>query len=468
MKLETHLDRLGGLAAGLCLDAGIRVEASEGKWCYDPVRRIIRVGGPDLTDRGADYCAGVLAHEVGHYHISRYHLLSVAFPSAIVLSHVLNGIEDPRVNTWIRRRYPGTAAWYDRLTDLDALSPCEVPLPGVVRFALESAREEYIGWQPAASVGPVPPLVESALDQTRAARQRYARQVPSPDREPHLSGARLVDRYSSIVDPMLGDMVPGGLLTPWEQAVRISAAQALELARQDILPVAECLWQADVDRLARYLESEPRRATLGRSALGGAQPGVLARLVFEAFGDDPGAVLPEPDRLDLARQVLDAWLTHVRSADTGRLGARPLMGREVDEKVRTQAAMEACDRACRLVSHQTDRLVRELEEVLLPRRRLAARSGYSSGARLDLRRTMAFAADVRLHDRLWSRPTIPRRRDTAFLLLVDLSGSMRGDKTEAALAGTWLLARSLGRLEVPFAVRLPGRAGAVVPLRHDH
>jgi cobalamin biosynthesis protein CobT len=53
---------------------------------------------------------------------------------------------------------------------------------------------------------------------------------------------------------------------------------------------------------------------------------------------------------------------------------------------------------------------------------------------------------------LWARSTIPRRRDTAFLLLVDLSGSMRGDKTEAALAGTWLLARSLSRLEVPFAI----------------
>jgi cobalamin biosynthesis protein CobT len=54
------------------------------------------------------------------------------------------------------------------------------------------------------------------------------------------------------------------------------------------------------------------------------------------------------------------------------------------------------------------------------------------------------------------------RRDTAFLLLVDLSGSMRGDKTEAALAGTCLLARSLGRLEVPFAIY--GFQDVLIPL----
>jgi nitric oxide reductase activation protein len=113
---------------------------------------------------------------------------------------------------------------------------------------------------------------------------------------------------------------------------------------------------------------------------------------------------------------------------------------------------DTCDRAQLLVADQVDRLVRELEDLLLPRRRLGMRPGYPSGRRLDLRRAMAFESDARLYDRLWSRPTIPRRRDSAFLLLVDLSGSMRGEKTEAALAGTWLMAATLSRLEVPFAV----------------
>jgi hypothetical protein len=449
--LESHLERLGGLAAGLCLDAGVRVEASEGRWCYDPVRRVIRVGKPDLLERGADYCAGVLAHEVGHYHISRYHLIRAEFPSRVALAIVLNGIEDPRVNTWIKRRYPGTTRWYERLTDLDALQPCVVPLPATVRFALESAREELIDWQPADAVGPVPEEVLAALEATRAARRRFAELLPPDSLLPTLLGDRLAERYRSVVEPVLNDTLAGGLLTAWEKTVRISVAESMELARSDILPVAARLWQSDVDRLARHLEAEPRRATVARAALSAGPLGVLGRLVHDAFREEPAPAAPTVERIELARQVLECWLEQVRSADTGRLAARPLMGPVSDSEIKARVA-DSCDKAQALVADQIDRLAREIEEVLLPRRRLGMRGGYPSGRRLDLRRAMAFDADVRLHDRLWSRPTIPRRRDSAFLLLVDLSGSMRGEKTDAALAGTWLLAGSLARLEVPFAI----------------
>ncbi len=136
-------------------------------------------------------------------HVSRYHLLRVEFPSRIGLASVLNGIEDPRVNTWIRRRYPGTAAWFERLTRMDALEPCAVPLPGLVRFALESAREELLGWQPAEVVGPVPAEVGEALDETRAARQRYAELLPPASRLPDLPGRDLAERYAGVVEPLL-------------------------------------------------------------------------------------------------------------------------------------------------------------------------------------------------------------------------------------------------------------------------
>src|SRR5262245_11264409 len=209
MSFELHLQRLGGLAAGLCLDAAVRVEASEGRWCYDPVRRVISVGKPDLAGRGPDYCAGVLAHEVGHYHVSRYHLITADFPSRAALSMVLNGIEDPRVNTWMRRRYPGTAAWYELLTEHDALEPCAAFMPSCVRFALESAREELIDWRPADAVGPVPAEVLSALDLTRAARRRFAETLPPASMLPELSAEKLTDRYRAAVQPVLAETPAG-------------------------------------------------------------------------------------------------------------------------------------------------------------------------------------------------------------------------------------------------------------------
>src|ERR1700678_2212148 len=120
---DSELERLSSLAAGLCLDARVRLEAGKGGLRYLPERRVIRVDRRDLEHKGAIYCAGVLAHEVGHFHISRYHLFRVPFPSEQVLGQVLNGIEDPRVNTWVQRRYPGTPPWFRLLGDVDGRTP---------------------------------------------------------------------------------------------------------------------------------------------------------------------------------------------------------------------------------------------------------------------------------------------------------------------------------------------------------
>src|SRR5262249_49054175 len=90
--------------------------------------------------------------------------------------------------------------------------------------------------------------------------------------------------------------------------------------------------------------------------------------------------------------------------------------------------------------------------LLKPRKRLRESSGHPSGHRLDMRRVMSFDADPRTWDKLWRRKNIPDRFNTAISLLVDLSGSMRGPKTDAAVAGTVLLAQTLHRLQVPFAV----------------
>ena len=111
---------------------------------------------------------------------------------------------------------------------------------------------------------------------------------------------------------------------------------------------------------------------------------------------------------------------------------------------------------------QVDHLVTRVEEILRPRRRLRVRDGYPSGTRISLARLMQFEADPRHYTTLWSRTSLPERRDAAVLLLVDLSGSMRGDKTQAALLGTILLAETCTRLGVPCGVY--GFQDEVIPL----
>jgi cobalamin biosynthesis protein CobT len=110
------------------------------------------------------------------------------------------------------------------------------------------------------------------------------------------------------------------------------------------------------------------------------------------------------------------------------------------------------DRAMARVAGQLHHLTSALEDLLRPRRRLHETAGYRSGHRLDLRRVMSFEADPRQWDKLWRRKSIPDRHQTAVSLLVDLSGSMSGPKTDAAQAGTVLMAEALHRLQIPFAI----------------
>jgi len=70
----TSAARLGALASGLALDAGIRIEVARGEWSWDSARLVLTVAEEELRTRGTEHCAGVVAHEVGHYFISRYTL----------------------------------------------------------------------------------------------------------------------------------------------------------------------------------------------------------------------------------------------------------------------------------------------------------------------------------------------------------------------------------------------------------
>ena len=65
---------------------------------------------------------------------------------------------------------------------------------------------------------------------------------------------------------------------------------------------------------------------------------------------------------------------------------------------------------------------------------------------------MAYAADPRRSIDFYVRTTAPTRRSAAFLLLIDLSGSMSGPKIVGAIDGARLFAETLSRLGIPFSI----------------
>jgi hypothetical protein len=453
---------LSALAAGLCQDAGIGVELGP-RWAWDAARRVLIVAETDLRSRGADWCAAVLAHEVGHYFVTRHHLFAVPFPLPEALPVLMNGLEDPRANAWIVGRYPGTARWLARLDE----EPPPDPVPAFLAFCRECAREPLRDWRPS---GREAALVAEALAETRDARRRYAQTLPPTDLTLPPE-ADLLDRYRAEVWPAVATRDVPSLV---EMLTRLRALEALRIAREEILPVAARLLLQDVEQLRRYLDSGPDRRAEAERSLSSGDRSAVQRMVSEAQSQSGSACEPKPGSQEVAKRMLGACCKCSSASEQPGIAGRPLIapssappvgqcempGRGLPDpgaeapppRLRLPPATSTYDRALNRVAGQLHHLTSVLEDLLRPKRRLHETAGFRSGHRLDLRRVMAFEADPRQWDKLWRRKSIPDRHQTVVSLLVDLSGSMHGPKTDAAQAGTVLMAEALHRLGIPFAI----------------
>ena len=466
---------LAVLASALCLDAGIHLEVRGERWSYDPIRRTLSVSEPSLRDNGRDWCAGRLVNEIGHYWLTRHDLFSVDFPSVPIAQAILDALEDGRVNGWMAARYPGSRDWLAEV-HRGADAPVAQPLPLVLWFCLECALEPGRGWAPAPH--PVPDPVRRALDQTRAARQAYSRirpateigQVTDPDLRLH---------WAERVRPqLLWGMWPPAA---YEAEVQLRALDALELAEDEILPAAEALLGEDRERIEQWLSAQPMECQRLQERIEAGE----AQAAFEAACAHAGAPCPcSGEAREMAMRLLEAMQGQQRGAEAGAAGqfrrvvhsnpfegfgeaGRPAFAPPPPRRLTLQPAIRTDYNEARLaVANQIEQLVRLLERILRPRQRLRMKSGYPSGRRVDLRRLMAFEADPRRYNELWSRSSIPERRRVVFSLLIDLSGSMRGDKCKAALLGTVLMAETLARLQVPFAIN--GFQDVLIPFSPFH
>ena len=97
-------------------------------------------------------------------------------------------------------------------------------------------------------------------------------------------------------------------------------------------------------------------------------------------------------------------------------------------------------------------LYNRLREIFSKKSQLKWRTGYPSGQRIDLRMAMQAEADPRYSDRIWERKTIPHEFDYRFCVLVDLSGSMQGEKIEETFKGIVVLAEVFEKLRIQYEI----------------
>lgn len=87
----------------------------------------------------------------------------------------------------------------------------------------------------------------------------------------------------------------------------------------------------------------------------------------------------------------------------------------------------------------------DIDRLFLPQRHPRWRGNFPIGGRLDLRKVMQAEARPELYDKMWERKTIPHKKDFKFSLLIDLSGSMQGEKIAQTFRGAIVLAEALSR-----------------------
>jgi len=121
------------------------------------------------------------------------------------------------------------------------------------------------------------------------------------------------------------------------------------------------------------------------------------------------------------------------------------------EKLRREKMTEY-DKAYEEVADIINPLYVRLKKFFLPERHPKWKKGYPTGSRLDLEKAMQAEADPRYLEKIWERKTIPHKFDYRFSILVDLSGSMRGEKIEETFKGVVVLAEVLERLGIQYEI----------------
>jgi hypothetical protein len=363
-------------------------------WSFNWVEARVRIDPGDLVSRAPDLCRGLVVHEAAHAAVTRLDLV-LPLPELQRWMPLLNVIEDCRIETWIRARFPGAASWVRAYNDVLFGEMRASPQPRARRSQFARALLEQ-WWFGAPSAG-LHPAVQTALTQTaQPVSDAIACQPPTDALDP----ARVLRAQRGM-----WASVQSGVLPVWE--------------RLGALDQADGLGATGDEELQRLL------AMLG--AAGHLQSGTAA-----------GATRRAP--------------TAARSQGAGAGAARDAARAAIARTLGTDGSDDYL-RAWKSVQALTDRVADELLRTLLPRRRMRWTHGHPWGTRLDLRRAMQFSADPRLHDRLWMRPVLPDRRDPEIVLLLDRSGSMRSEsRMQRAFEALVLLVEAARRVGVPTAV----------------
>jgi hypothetical protein len=454
--MTAQIDVLARLAGGLCREARVaRIAVSpDESWSWNGATRTLSVGERTLAEGGPEVCAGILAHEVGHVFLSR------PFPvpegqnwrRRALYGRWHNAIEDPRIEAWMALRYPGVAAWFHLAASRALASWKGAPALRHEQWAIAACVDGH----PAGAhiVEGALPEVKDALAGTEEARRQHRDGfLPPADLSAWVPTAEDVDAYEVLHRTAAQ---PGGVSAS-EVVVRLHAWRAWQHALAHIFPHVERLLARDIDEIAGILTASPELVALleqNRPESWKFLPSLGEVVTAAREGRHPAGAPTEH-----AQFLAWRWLAGCEPPAKPRGAPVTLWGGVGNGLLRegTRSPAEADTATERLTSPEVlvGRLERALEKSLRAERTTRARAHAHAGLRADLRRVMVnegpLRGDPARHLPVWRRAA-RASHDAAFGLLIDCSGSMRGERIEAATVAASVFAQALTRVGAPFLV----------------
>ncbi len=480
-------------------------------WHWDFGQNKIRIDPQDLLQKDMDYLRFVISHEGGHRRVSRTEDIPTETWRQPGFSFMMNAIEDPRTNNFVAEAYPRFRDQMDIAyqEDLDFEGKAKEKAhdqlgytPRFMQAGFEYIRQWYgetQGKEFGALSEDLPEEVKAVVSQTlESARDSWLRY---PSKHEADESEDLIRRYANVSYEINRDEVWPEFQKLVEQDMQDQEMQEFmedmqgggEGEGQQGLPqeLADSLTEEEQKELEEAIEN----AQQGNQAEqeGSGQPRAidldsLSEGLKQKIKDYIDS-LPEDVKRELAekaQQALQGFEREVNEEFEGKLSDNPekqaQRGEAVEGTKRDRDSASDDEQEGKTKPEQTpdqkrfkdliekalrgdeniyeeyrrdvlpliDTLEADLREIFVARRAQKWQTGFKSGKRIDIKRRMQEKAlgISPVESRAWQKREIPQEKDYAISLLVDLSGSMRGQKIRETFRAAIVLAEVLNRLSI--------------------
>lgn len=489
----------------------VKLNEPGGGWHWDFQANETFIDPKDLLEKPMNYLRFVISHEGGHRRISRAADIPLDVWTQPGFSFMMNAIEDPRDNNFVAEAYPKFVDDMDVAyqLDMDFEKKAKTDAKGELGFQprFMQAGLEYIkqwfaetrGEEPVLS-DDLPAEVKDVVQKTiESARDSWLRYPSRPEAD---RGESMIRRYAQVSYEINRDEVWPEFKKLVEEDMKDERMQELlkQMAQDGQGEGEREMGQGLQDNLTQQEQQELSDAiqnAMQASEGNEGQPGKMVAIDLDSLSpslkqkiQDYIDSLPEDVKKELekkAKEAIEAYEQKLNEELEGKLSDTPTKKRERQTQESQQVNQDASDQkpqereqdrtreepddlkefrdlidqainrdeniyeaTRREVLPIIDALENDLREIFVARRAHNWESGYRTGKRIDIKKRIQEKAKgiSAVESHAWQRRELPQEKDYAITLLVDLSGSMQGQKIRETFKGAVVLAEVLNRLSI--------------------